>query len=393
MRLLKVFMVGLLVITGLQFTSGAASATTTCTQLKDKLVAEALSSGNVGAAAQFKGMCPATCPELHAIYLSLIGSRFEYTASDAYQTCLTQSSGSSGNGSGNPAPTPPKPCKKKIAFSALGTPRIYGNLRAGNEVFVDEGSWKPLPSKVSYQWLRDGKAIRGATRSTYMLTTSDINHKVSARVTASESCRLVGTKTSLVSKTIQKSLSLSWKTSPALSVTKSAACATASIFDFYASKTSETLRKGKITNIRWTLDGQTLATKVPNRVCVDELVHAGVLNVTADLDVPDMKRISIASVEPIVLVKQPVFVKSGNLISLSPETLDWIGSAEISLKWAEVRNSTEAPFFGNSTSVTTKSGRAGYSYYGRLQIKFGSASSDWTNDLEAEKAGLQPVTF
>lgn len=40
------------------------------------------------------------------------------------------------------------------------------------------------PAYLRYQWLRDGVAIGGATRSTYLVTASDFAHKISARVTA-----------------------------------------------------------------------------------------------------------------------------------------------------------------------------------------------------------------
>lgn len=40
------------------------------------------------------------------------------------------------------------------------------------------------PAYLHYQWLRDGVAIGGATKSTYLVTASDFAHKLSARVTA-----------------------------------------------------------------------------------------------------------------------------------------------------------------------------------------------------------------
>jgi hypothetical protein len=36
---------------------------------------------------------------------------------------------------------------------------------------------------AAYQWLRDGKAIRGATASTYKLRPRDRGHRISVRVT------------------------------------------------------------------------------------------------------------------------------------------------------------------------------------------------------------------
>ncbi|WP_411734294.1 hypothetical protein [Paeniglutamicibacter sp.] len=41
-------------------------------------------------------------------------------------------------------------------------------------------------TKVSYQWLRDGKPIMGATAKTYAIKRTDRNHRIYVRVTATK---------------------------------------------------------------------------------------------------------------------------------------------------------------------------------------------------------------
>ncbi len=58
--------------------------------------------------------------------------------------------------------------------------------RAGVLLRVSRGSW-PVPVKVAYQWLRNGKAISGATSSSYRPGKADVGARLSARVTATAS--------------------------------------------------------------------------------------------------------------------------------------------------------------------------------------------------------------
>lgn len=61
---------------------------------------------------------------------------------------------------------------------AAATARIL----AGAALFLGVGSG--VSTRYSYQWLRNGIAIKGATRSTYRLTTADKGRKVSVKVVA-----------------------------------------------------------------------------------------------------------------------------------------------------------------------------------------------------------------
>ncbi|MGI9824657.1 hypothetical protein [Agromyces sp. Marseille-Q5079] len=62
-------------------------------------------------------------------------------------------------------------------------PVIAGAARFGARLTADAGAWTPDGVSLSYQWERNGKAIPGATASTYRLGIRDLYSKISVRVT------------------------------------------------------------------------------------------------------------------------------------------------------------------------------------------------------------------
>ncbi|MFV0434559.1 MAG: carboxypeptidase regulatory-like domain-containing protein [Leucobacter sp.] len=65
----------------------------------------------------------------------------------------------------------------------VGKPSISGTAKVGKTLKAKTGAWKPGGVSFSYQWLRDGKKISGATKSSYKLTSADGNRKIGVRVT------------------------------------------------------------------------------------------------------------------------------------------------------------------------------------------------------------------
>lgn len=61
---------------------------------------------------------------------------------------------------------------------------VTGELAVGKTLSLEPVSWTPTPDKVSYQWLRGGAAIIGATGSSYTLTSADLNQHITANVIA-----------------------------------------------------------------------------------------------------------------------------------------------------------------------------------------------------------------
>lgn len=81
-------------------------------------------------------------------------------------------------------------------FTKAPTPTISGNARVGANLTANLGNWSPLPSKVTYQWLRGGVAIPGATKATYKATAADKGYFLSVRIVATKSGFATTTKTS-----------------------------------------------------------------------------------------------------------------------------------------------------------------------------------------------------
>jgi serine protease len=66
-------------------------------------------------------------------------------------------------------------------------PRLSGTFRSGKTVRTTIGTWTARPTSVSYQWLRNGKSIKKATKRSYKLTAKDRYKKISVRVTVHRS--------------------------------------------------------------------------------------------------------------------------------------------------------------------------------------------------------------
>jgi hypothetical protein len=75
-----------------------------------------------------------------------------------------------------------------IAPVNIIAPVVSGTNTVGSILTTTNGSWSgSLPITYTYQWLRNGSNISGATSSTYTLVTADTSNVVSCRVTATNS--------------------------------------------------------------------------------------------------------------------------------------------------------------------------------------------------------------
>jgi hypothetical protein len=60
--------------------------------------------------------------------------------------------------------------------------KITGERRWDHTLTVSPGTWDPVPTSITYQWLRDGRPINGANQSTRKLTVADYGTVVSVKV-------------------------------------------------------------------------------------------------------------------------------------------------------------------------------------------------------------------
>ena len=66
-----------------------------------------------------------------------------------------------------------------------GTPTISGTPRVGQPLTANPGAWQPAAAQLTYQWMRDGAPISGATSTTYLAAAADAGRKLSVKVTGS----------------------------------------------------------------------------------------------------------------------------------------------------------------------------------------------------------------
>ena len=80
-------------------------------------------------------------------------------------------------------------------FSKTPTPRFTGTLTAGQTLKSTTGTWDKGVT-FTYQWLRDGSPIGGATSANYVLVGDDYQHRISVAVTGHWTGGVTNTQTS-----------------------------------------------------------------------------------------------------------------------------------------------------------------------------------------------------
>jgi hypothetical protein len=71
-----------------------------------------------------------------------------------------------------------------VGFKAK--PTTTGVFKVGKTVSISRVTWRPTTVSVSFRWRRDGVAIRGATKSKYVLVKADKGHRVSVTLTVTK---------------------------------------------------------------------------------------------------------------------------------------------------------------------------------------------------------------
>ena len=69
-------------------------------------------------------------------------------------------------------------------FGVNRKPRVTGTAKVGRTLKAKSVSFSPKPSTITYRWFRDGKAIGGATRSSYKIKKKDAGSRISVKATA-----------------------------------------------------------------------------------------------------------------------------------------------------------------------------------------------------------------
>ncbi|WP_157537347.1 hypothetical protein [Nocardioides sp. Root190] len=79
------------------------------------------------------------------------------------------------------------PVVRAGTITGLTRPTVSGTARTKKKLTATAGTWTPSGLAFGYQWMRDGRAVKGATGRTYLLPGSAKGHVYSVRVTARRS--------------------------------------------------------------------------------------------------------------------------------------------------------------------------------------------------------------
>lgn len=225
---------------------------------------------------------------------------------------------------------------------------ISGTARVGEKLTAKTGTWKPSSVKPAYAWLRDGKPIAGATKSTYTLTAADLGARISATVTGTSPAYLPVTKASAATAEVAAGV-LSATPKPTLSGTARVGqelTATAGTWKPSSTKLAYTwLRDGApiagATASTYTLAAEDLGAKVSVTVTGSK---SGYTSVSATSSATAAVKIGRFS--------PPVPVVSGRANVLATLTVDpgvWVPSdATLTLQWlrdgVEIEGATGAAY-------------------------------------------------
>jgi alpha-L-rhamnosidase len=69
-------------------------------------------------------------------------------------------------------------------FAVKHKPKTAGKATVGRQLRATRVAFSPKPSRITYRWYRDGKAIQGATRVAYKVTKRDVGHRIKVTATA-----------------------------------------------------------------------------------------------------------------------------------------------------------------------------------------------------------------
>ena len=108
------------------------------------------------------------------------------------------------------------------ALVAYELPAVSGTVAVGKTLAASTGTWNTPGLQYSYQWLRNGDTITGATSATYLVGRNDIGKKLSVRVMAQKPGLVAVEVTSAATKAVPKIVTVASVKAAKSSVTKNA---------------------------------------------------------------------------------------------------------------------------------------------------------------------------
>ncbi len=90
------------------------------------------------------------------------------------------------------------------SLAPTASPTISGRAKVGTTLTAKPGTWSARGATFTYQWLRSGRVVAGATKPTYRVTKADIGSRLTVRVTATAPDRATGTAVSKATAKVAK---------------------------------------------------------------------------------------------------------------------------------------------------------------------------------------------
>jgi len=86
----------------------------------------------------------------------------------------------------------------------LTKPKATGKAKVGKTLKASKGTWAATPTKVSYQWYRGAKKIKGQTKAKHKVVAKDKGKKLHVKVTAKSTGYTTVSATSKATKKVAK---------------------------------------------------------------------------------------------------------------------------------------------------------------------------------------------
>lgn len=130
------------------------------------------------------------------------GATYQLVAADVGKTMTVKATGVRTNYVTASKTSAPTAAIGAGTFSATPAPLVSGTTTVGSTLSAALPTWTPAATTTTYQWLRAGAEIPGATSASYVLVAADLGKAMSVRVTGSRAGYTPVTQTSAATTAI-----------------------------------------------------------------------------------------------------------------------------------------------------------------------------------------------
>ncbi|TNM43293.1 hypothetical protein FHP29_06260 [Nocardioides albidus] len=113
------------------------------------------------------------------------GPTYRLTPADAGRQITVRVRGERSGYAPDAATSAPTAAISQATFTTTSQPKIKGRATVGAKLRAVLGVWSPQPATTTYQWYRNGKAIKGATKAKYKTKAADRRKRITVVVTRS----------------------------------------------------------------------------------------------------------------------------------------------------------------------------------------------------------------